>query len=319
MPDSVAKTERRGPVHRSKLKHVKKKNNHVLAALVVIIGLIVMVYPVVATQWNNWKQQRAAVEYAKIDNSTPQIVHEEAWDAAHKYNEERAQGPIFDPWVNHFVPDNYAYQEYLNILNGQDAIGRIILPSIKADLPIYHGSSEDILQKGIGHLFGSDFPVGGPGSHSVLTGHTGIPTATLFDNLNRVKKGDAFFIHIAGHKIKYEVDQIKVVLPNETEDLKVEAGKDLITLVTCTPYGINTHRLLVRGHQVPIAEEEKNMLDEAQGISWQWWMYVLTAIFIAGLVCLIAWLIQQSRRAAKRHENSLIVPDSESTENKTEL
>lgn len=91
----------------------------------------------------------------------------------------------------------------------------------------------------------------------MLTGHTGIPTATLFDNLNRVKEGDAFFIHIAGHKIKYEVDQIKIVLPNETEDLKVEAGKDLITLVTCTPYGINTHRLLVRGHQVPIAEEEK--------------------------------------------------------------
>ncbi|AFM08162.1 class C sortase [Corynebacterium pseudotuberculosis] len=319
MLDPVAKTERPKAVHRLKQKRSGTKNNHALAALLVIIGLIVMVYPVVSTQWNNWKQQRAAAEYAKIDNSTPRVVHEEAWDAAHKYNEERAQGPILDPWVSRFVPDNYAYQEYLSVLNTQDAMGRIILPSIKTDLPIYHGSSEAVLQKGIGHLFGSDLPVGGRGSHSVLTGHTGIPTATLFDNLNRVKEGDAFFIHIAGHKIKYEVDQIKIVLPNETEDLKVEAGKDLITLVTCTPYGINTHRLLVRGHQVPIAEEEKSMLNEAQGVSWQWWMYVLTAIFIVGVIGLIAWLIKQSRVSSKRNKDSLIVPDSESTENKTEL
>ncbi|AER69874.1 Sortase B [Corynebacterium pseudotuberculosis 1/06-A] len=319
MLDPVAKTERTKAVHRLKQKRVGTKNNHALAALLVIIGLIVMVYPVVSTQWNNWKQQHAAAEYAKIDNSTPKVVHEEAWDAAHKYNEERAQGPILDPWVSRFVPDNYAYQEYLSLLNTQEAMGRIILPSIKTDLPIYHGSSEDVLQKGIGHLFGSDLPVGGRGSHSVLTGHTGIPTATLFDNLNRVKEGDAFFIHIAGHKIKYEVDQIKIVLPNETEDLKVEAGKDLITLVTCTPYGINTHRLLVRGHQVSIAEEEKSMINEAQGVSWQWWMYALTAIFIVGVTGLITWLIKQSRVSSKRNKDSLIVPDSESTENKTEL
>lgn len=286
------------PQHR---KRAKKSN--LLPALLVIVGLIVIIYPVVSTQWNNWQQNRAAAEYAKLQKSVPTQVSDKEWEDAHRYNQERVQGPILDPWIDRFVPDNQAYQDYLAVLNSTDAMGRLIIPSVKTDLPIYHGTQEDTLQRGVGHLFGSDLPVGGEGTHSVLTGHTGLPNATLFDNLKDVKENDFFFIQVAGHKLKYQVDQIKVVLPDEVESLRSELGKDLITLVTCTPYGINTHRLLVRGHQVPITKEEKTMLDETQGAIWQRWMYALSAVFIIGLILLGWWLTRQARRAKNQQLN----------------
>ncbi|CAB0581797.1 class C sortase [Corynebacterium diphtheriae] len=286
------------PQHR---KRAKKSN--LLPALLVIVGLIVIIYPVVSTQWNNWQQNRAAAEYAKLQTSIPAEVSDKEWEDAHRYNDERADGPILDPWIDRFVPDNQAYQDYLAVLNSTDAMGRLIIPSAKTDLPIYHGTREDTLQRGVGHLFGSDLPVGGEGTHSVLTGHTGLPNATLFDNLKDVKEGDSFFIQVACHKLKYQVDQIKAVLPDEVESLRAEPGKDLVTLVTCTPYGINTHRLLVRGHQVPITEEEKTMLDETQGAIWQRWMYALSAVFIIGLILLGWWLTRQARRAKNQQLN----------------
>lgn len=282
------------PQHR---KRAKKSN--LLPALLVIVGLIVIIYPVVSTQWNNWQQNRAAAEYAKLQKSVPAEVSDKEWEDAHRYNEERADGPILDPWIDRFVPDNQAYQDYLAVLNSTDAMGRLIIPSVKTDLPIYHDTQEDTLQRGIGHLFGSDLPVGGEGTHSILTGHTGLPNATLFDNLKDLKEDDTFFVQVAGHKLKYQVDQIKVVLPDQVEALRSEEGKDFITLVTCTPYGINTHRLLVRGHQVPITENEKVMLEETQSVVWQWWMYALTATFIFGVVLLVWWLTRQTQRAKK--------------------
>lgn len=286
------------PQHR---KRAKKSN--LLPALLVAVGLIVIIYPVVSTQWNNWQQNRAAAEYAKLQKSVPTKVSDKEWEDAHRYNQERVHGPILDPWISRFTPDNQAYQDYLAVLNSTEAMGRLIIPSVKVDLPIYHGTQEDTLQRGVGHLFGSDLPVGGEGTHSVLTGHTGLPNATLFDNLKDVKENDSFFIQIAGHKLKYQVDQIRVVLPDEVESLRSEPGKDLITLVTCTPYGINTHRLLVRGHQVPITEEEKTMLSETQGVIWQWWMYALSAVFIIGLILFGWWLARQARRAKNQQLN----------------
>lgn len=286
--------------------------NKAMPAILVIIGLLVILYPVVSTQWNNWQQNRAASEYAKLQKDTPPEVADQQWEDAHRYNAERANGPILDPWISRFVPNNQDYVDYLATLNRQDAMARLIIPSIKADLPVYHGTEDKTLQRGVGHLFGSDLPVGGPGTHSVLTGHTGLSNATLFDNLKDVKKNDAFFIQVAGHKLKYQVDQIKVVLPHEVEALRAEPEKDYVTLVTCTPYGINTHRLLVRGHQVPITEKEAAALDETQGIVWQWWMYVLTAIFVLGIAGLIWWYLHQARRSREANEENFgdIVADS---------
>nr|WP_232241850.1 class C sortase [Corynebacterium ulcerans] len=286
----------------SKQPRIRKKNVFIPVALM-IVGLIVMIYPVVSTQMNNWGQLKAAQEYSQLQNSVPQEVKDEEWERAHKYNEERTTGPIFDPWIGRITADNKDFNAYLKQINSQDVMGRLVIPSMKADLPIYHGTSDETLQKGVGHLFGSDLPVGGSGTHSVLTGHTGLPNATLFDNLKNVKQGDAFFIQIAGHKIKYIVDQIEIVLPNKTEHLIPVAGKDYVTLITCTPYGINTHRLLVRGHQVPITNSETLQLEKSQGMIWQWWMYVLIAAFIICSIGLAWWLLKQRNHDAEALEN----------------
>ena len=174
-------------------------------------------------------------------------------------------------------------------------MARLIFPKIKADLPIFHGTDSDTLQRGLGHLFGSDLPVGGKGTHSVITGHTGLANSTMFDHLNKAEKGDAFYVQVSGEKLKYVVDQIKVVLPTETENLRPEQGKDYITLITCTPYGINTHRLLVRGHQVPLDPADHEVFDKNHGAGWQWWMYVLVAAAALVLTLLLRWLLKQKR------------------------
>lgn len=269
-----------------------------IPALLVILGLLVMIYPVVSTQWNNHQQQVAAKEYDKLEKEIPQDKKDEAWERAHEYNKNDGTGPILDPWLARISPDNAEYAAYLDQLNLTESMGRLVVPSAQADLPIYHGTDDKTLQNGIGHLYGSDLPVGGLGTHSVLTGHTGLPNATLFDNLNKVKEGDAFYIQVAGHKLKYVVDQIKVVLPNETDELKAVEGKDYVTLITCTPYGINTHRLLVRGHQVPLDPEEAKVLDDGVGMVWQWWMYALIAVAVAVLLGFLWWL-RNAIKAAK--------------------
>lgn len=280
-------------------KTVVKKKSQLLPAVLVIVGMLVMLYPVISTAWNNYEQQKAAREYAELDESVPQEVRNAQWDNAHAYNETKKTGPVLDPWLNQIGPDNPGYAAYLQQLNMGNAIGRLIFPRIKTDLPIYHGTSEEVLGKGLGHLYGSDLPVGGVGSHSVITGHTGLASATLFDNLKDAKRGDAFYIQVAGHKLKYEVDQIKKVLPHETDDLRPVAGKDYITLITCTPYGINTHRLLVRGHQVPLDPSDNEIFEKNQGAGWQWWMYALLILVLAIGAGLCYWLWQQRRKESE--------------------
>lgn len=270
-----------------------------LPVIMVIIGLLVMLYPVVSTAWNNMNTSRIAQEYAKLDKDIPQETHDAAWDAAHAYNEHRTTGPILDPWLNQVADDSPEYAEYLDQLADNDAMARFIFPAIDADLPLFHGTKDETLQRGLGHLYGSDLPVGGESTHSVITGHTGLANSTMFDHLNTAKEGDAFYIQVAGHRLKYVVDQIKVVLPTETEDLQLVTGKDYITLVTCTPYGINSHRLLVRGHRVPLSPEESTIFDGNHGAGWQWWMYLLIAVVAVIGAVFVWWLRRQSQKAAR--------------------
>lgn len=281
-----------------------KKNRLLIPAILVILGMLLMLYPVVSTAWNNYAQQKAASEYAKMETSVPQQVKDAQWERAHAYNENRTTGPILDPWLNSINDHDPQYAEYLDQLNATDAMARLVFPKIKVDLPVYHGTSDDTLQKGLGHLYGSDLPVGGPGTHSIITGHTGLPNATLFDNLTKAKEGDAFYVQVAGHKLKYVVDQIKVVLPEETGDLKPVEGQDYITLITCTPYGINTHRLLVRGHQVPLDPSDSDVFDKTHGAGWQWWMYALVAVVIAVGAGLGYWLWRQKQKGAAAVEGT---------------
>lgn len=284
-----------------------KKNSLMLPAIVVILGLLVMMYPVVSTAWNNYGASKAAKEYAQLDKDTPQEVKNTQWDKAHEYNEQRTSGPILDPWLNDISPDNPEYAEYLDQLSENDAMARFIFPKIGADLPLYHGTSDDVLQRGLGHLYGSDLPVGGRGTHSVITGHTGLSNATMFDNLSKAEEGDAFYVQVSGHKLKYEIDQIKVVLPDQTEDLRPDESGDYITLITCTPYGVNTHRLLVRGHQVPLEPVDEGVFDQNHSGGWQWWMYALMAAVLA-IGAGFAWWARRQRKlstaAASANGNS---------------
>ncbi|OFT92462.1 class C sortase [Brevibacterium sp. HMSC24B04] len=284
-----------------------KKNSLMLPAIVVILGLLVMMYPVVSTAWNNYGASKAAKEYAQLDKDTPQEVKNTQWDKAHEYNEQRTSGPILDPWLNDISSDNPEYAEYLDQLSENDAMARFIFPKIGVDLPLYHGTSDDVLQRGLGHLYGSDLPVGGRGTHSVITGHTGLSNATMFDNLSKAEEGDAFYVQVSGHKLKYEIDQIKVVLPNQTEGLTPDESGDYITLITCTPYGVNTHRLLVRGHQVPLEPVDEGVFDQNHSGGWQWWMYALMAAVLA-IGAGFAWWARRQRKlstaAASANGNS---------------
>lgn len=272
-----------------------KKASPVLAMVLVILGILVMLYPVASTLWNNHLATKAAQDYAKLEKNIPQEVKSTQWEKAHDYNTNRTTGPILDPWLARFDKNNPDYQEYLDQLDANDAMARLIFPKIKVDLPVYHGTDSETLQRGLGHLFGSDLPVGGKGTHAVITGHTGLSNSTMFDHLNDAKEGDAFFIQVSGEKLKYEVDQIKVVLPTETEDLRPVSDKDYITLITCTPYGINSHRLLVRGHQVPLDPADNEVFDKNNGAGWQWWMYALVAAAAAVLAVLLWWLRKLKR------------------------
>jgi len=168
------------------------------------------------------------------------------------------------------------------------------------NLPVYHGTRDDTLQKGLGHLFGTALPVGGLGTHAVITGHTGIPTATLFDDLIDVQVGDSIYLSTFGEKMKYRVYDTEVVLPDEVESLDAQTGRDLITLITCTPYGINSHRLLVHAERVEMDPEEAEVLDQATS-TMQWWMWLLAALAVAVISLLILWIMNERRKGGAKH------------------
>lgn len=264
-----------------------------IPVVLVLVGLLVLAYPVVATQWNNRQQERVAKEYAQLDNQLPPEQRDKALAEANDYNSRLQGGPVLDPWLDRIAKESDAYKEYLQVLGQSQAMARLVVPSAKINLPVYHGTDEKTLQQGVGHLFGSALPVGGEGTHAVLTGHSGLANATLFDNLRDVKQGDPIYVQVSGEKLKYVVDQIKVVLPHEVDDLKPVAGEDYLTLITCTPYGINTHRLLVRGHRADLDEADLKNLDEASGAKWQWWMTALLAAAALVAMILLWWLRKQ--------------------------
>lgn len=273
----------------------------VLPAVLVIVGLVIMLYPVVSTTWNNYQTRKAAADYAQLDWATPTDTRRQDLEEAHTYNATRARGAILDPWAQRLDSTDPDYREYLGKLDEHEAMARVVIPKINADLPIYHGTSEQSLQKGVGHLYGTALPVGGTGTHSVLTGHTGLPNNTMFDNLNKLTEGDEIYIQVSGEVLKYQVHGIDVVLPEETDSLAEDPNQDLITLITCTPYGINTHRILVHAHRVPMPPEEAQTLNDT-GFRWQWWMYALTALAVVILLFLATWISRAVRagRAARQ-------------------
>lgn len=233
---------------------IKKHFSTIALVIVFVIGLGLLLYPSLSDYWNSFHQSRAianyAAEVADIDNEE----YEKIWDDAVEYNETLLQRSY--RWKLSEAEE----QEYESLLNvgGNGMMGYIEIPEINVSLPIYHGIDEAVLQIAIGHIEGSSLPVGGESTHCVLSGHRGLPSAKLFSNLDQLKEGDTFVIRVLDETLTYEVDQIRIVDPEDLSELEIIQGKDLCTLVTCTPYGINTHRLLVRGHRV--ANQDTNSI-----------------------------------------------------------
>nr|WP_315198361.1 class C sortase [Actinomyces oris] len=274
-----------------------------LPLVLVLVGVAVLLYPVMATQHNNDEQQRLAKMYtATVNSAGPDTVAKER-ASAETYNNNLESAPILDPWLESQRPDTPQYQAYLHEMDIDPVMARIVIPSIHVSLPIYHGTDSRTLTEGIGHLFGTSLPIGGPSTHAVLTGHTGLSTATMFDNLNQLKKGDVFYVSSLGQTLKYEVNDITVVKPEETDSLRKVPGRDLVTLITCTPYGVNSHRLLVTGERVPMdptaaaAEEAKALPAPMQ--TWMKAIIVAVVIILAVVVGILVRLWWTRRRRSR--------------------
>ena len=225
---------------------MKKNLSNIILILVFLIGLSLLLYPSVSDYWNSFRQTRAIASYTEAVADINQEEYEAMWGEAQAYNLELPRNN------SRYIMTDAQRKQYQSLLNvsGNGIMGYIEIPSIKCYLPIYHGIDESILQVAIGHIEGASLPVGGEGSHCGLSGHRGLPSAKLFTNLDKLVEGDVFMIRVLDEVLTYEVDQILIVLPNEMEALEIVEGQDYCTLVTCTPYGVNSHRLLVRGHRI---------------------------------------------------------------------
>lgn len=235
------------------MKKMKGKLSTVILILVFLVGLSLLLYPTASDYWNSLHQSRAIAEYTSQVAVLDDDIYKQLWTDARNYNKT-----LLDRKDRYDLTDEEK-EEYESLLNvsGSGIIGYIEIPLIGCSLPIYHGTDEAVLQIAAGHIEGTSLPVGGAGTHCVLSGHRGLPSARLFTDLDKLKEGDCFRLRVLDETLTYEVDQILIVEPQEMDALNIEADKDYCTLVTCTPYGINTHRLLVRGHRVENEMEEE--------------------------------------------------------------
>lgn len=242
---------------------MKRKISNILFGLLFLIGFGVLVYPTVADQWNTYRQNRLISNYEKAVEELTEEDFTEEWAKAKAFNDTLTKNDLYG---DVFGEDDGELQstEYWKILNvAQDGVmGYVSIPKINVKSSIYHGTGDKVLQTGIGHLNGTKLPIGGESTHSVLAGHRGLPTARLFTDIDQMKKGDMFYIHILDEVLAYQVDQILDMVDKDDHEtlekaLQIEEGKDQVTLFTCTPYGVNSHRLLVRGTRVPYNGEEE--------------------------------------------------------------
>ena len=235
----------------------KRKGNFttILLVLIFLTGLSLLLYPSVSDYWNALHQSRAIAKYVEQVADLDENQYQEIWEKASKYNQS-----LLKRGKSHVLSDEQTeqYESLLNV-SGTGVMGYVEVPAIQCVLPIYHGTEEGTLQIAVGHLEWSSLPVGGESTHCVVSGHRGLPSAKLFTNLDKLVEGDVFMLRVLDEVLTYEVDQILIVEPQETDALQIVEGKDYCTLVTCTPYGVNTHRLLVRGHRIENVEDVNNV------------------------------------------------------------
>ena len=225
---------------------MKEHGTTVILLIVLIIGLSLLLYPSLSNWWNSMHQSRAVASYVEQVANLDEDQYAHLWDEVWNYNRELTKRP------NSYILNDQQRERYDKLLDvgGTGIMGYVEIPSIGVTLPIYHGTDETVLQVAVGHLEWSSLPVGGKSSHCVVSGHRGLPSARLFTDLDELVEGDVFMFRVLDEVLTYEVDQILIVEPDDTDALLIQEGKDLCTLITCTPYGVNSHRLLVRGHRI---------------------------------------------------------------------
>lgn len=270
---------------------MRKHASTMILILILVVGLSLMLYPSFSNWWNEAHQSRAIAAYSQEVSKLDENRYDELWQQAWEYNRSLVGRE------NAYLLDDSQKAEYERLLDvsGMGIMGYIEIPSLKVSLPIYHGTEESVLQVAVGHLEWTSLPVGGESTHCVLSGHRGLPSAKLFTDLDRLVVGDRFRLGVLDQVLTYEVDQILIVEPQDTEALLIEEGKDLCTLVTCTPYGINTHRLLVRGHRVETEKDAKNVRVTSDAIQIEPYLAAPVVAAPILLVLLLGLLIPRRR------------------------
>ena len=277
----------------------------ILTYLIALVGVGVLLYPLLSDVWNRWRDSSLVVQYRKTVASIPDTTYEQIWKDAQAYNAAHPVNVITD--VFSFSEESEDHKTYLTLLdpNGNGLMGVLEIPKIGQELPIYHGLSAEVLEQGVGHLEGTSLPIGGDSTHTALAAHRGLPGKKLFTDLDQMEPGDQFYLHVLSETLAYQVTDVLTVLPENTETLTIEPGKDYCTLVTCTPYGINTHRLLVRGERVPYSEQEqkqqaseRNVVREIRNLPLK--LVCVGLIIIIIFVPIIRWVLDRKK---KQQEN----------------
>lgn len=282
---------------------MKRKLSTVLIILIILAGLSLLLYPTVSDYLKTMAYRRAISDFRQSVETLDPETYEDILASAREYNEALlTRGSI----KMNLTEEELAEYENQLVIPGTDVMGYVVIPKINVSIPIYHGTDEAVLQSGVGHLEGSSLPVGGEGTHTVLSGHRGLPSATLFTNIDQLVVGDTFTVRTLGEVLTYEVDQITTVLPYELGSLRIEPDRDYCTLLTCTPYGVNTHRLLVRGHRIPTPAEEEGPIQSVLipedgrifGVNAE-----IVLLIAAGVLCIliVTIIVVAVRSRRKRH------------------
>lgn len=282
---------------------MKKHTITILIIVMLIVGIGIFSYPMVSNYLSQQNQSDVIQSYADQVKNLDTTQLDEQRELAKVYNNALNGIALRDPFIpgsGSVVPDNY-----MEIMNINGVMGYIEIPKIDVNLPIYHGTSESVLQKGIGHMDASAFPIGGEGYHAVLTGHRALPTARLFTDLDRLEIGDIFYLYVLEETLTYQVDQILVVEPSNTDPLRPIDGEDHVTLITCTPYAVNTHRLFVRGVRIPNKEtEEKPAINTPVGETDLAWITVAVAGAVLVALVIILWSLRKRNRKQYNAQNN---------------
>ena len=272
----------------------KRKFSTIFFILVILAGLSLVLYPTVSNYIHSLSYHKVIEDYSEAASRLDKESYNRILESAHSYNAELAENST----IVYTLSDEQRkeYESLLNIM-GDGVMGYIDIPKSNINLPIYHGTSEAVLQSGVGHYEGSSLPVGGESVHTILSGHTGLPSSKLFTDIRELEVGDKFTLHVLNETLTYEIENIEVVLPEELSKLKIEKGKDLCTLFTCTPYGVNTHRLVVRAHRTENEKTSSNKSgqDEEKNNITKWILIIAAAILLLGLIIVI-FIVKRKKR-----------------------